>query len=464
MTEGRLKRQIEEYTNTSPLPMHMPGHKRNPAFGNDIFAYDITEIEGFDNLHKPRGIFLDAENKLAGIYNAKKSYLSVNGATGGLLAVIMAAARPGGTIAVHSACHISVLHAVELSGCKITYLKPEIRESVPFYCEVTADTVKQAIEDHPDICCVVITSPTYEGIVSNTEEIFAVTDPYGIPLIVDSAHGAHLGLTDRFLPAPVCDADIVSLHKTLPAPTQTAAMNIFTDKIDLTTVEHYIDVFESSSPSYVLSDGAIACIDAVRSDKIPFDEWADLLDSLIYEPLTDLKHIKLCDLPSKDRTRIVLICNGVSLARHLRKNFNIECEAAYKTHLIAMTGAGDTAGSLERFRDAVLASDLPGFALDEKTSSLLPLPDKVMSSGISEALSGSRIKLPVEQCIGRICAEYVFCYPPGVPLLIPGELISREVMDYIRSTVGQDSSVTLSGRRDWDGTLCCLDDLPSSRV
>lgn len=464
MTQDRLKHKIEEYTETSPLPMHMPGHKRNPAFGNDIFAYDITEIEGFDNLHKPKGIFAEAENKLAAVYNARKSYFSVNGATAAILAAIMAAARPGGVIALHSSCHISVLHAVELSGCRITWLKPERKEGVPFFLEVTAKTVKEAIEADPGICCVVITSPTYEGIVSNTEEIFQVTDNAGIPLIIDSAHGAHLGLTDKFLPAPVCDVDIVSLHKTLPAPTQTAALNVFSDKIDTAAIEHYIDVFESSSPSYVLSDGAISCIDYIREGKIPFDEWGDLLDSVIYGPLSGLKNIRLYDSDSKDRTRIVLICDGIRLGRHLRRNFNIECEAMYKTHLIAMTGAGDTKESLTRFKDAILASDLPEFSLPEEESCIPDLPARTMSISIREALTKPAIKVPFDQCLGRTAAEYVFCYPPGVPVLIPGELISEDVLLYVKNSVRSGSQVILSGRRDWDGTLCCLDDSPSSRV
>ena len=457
MTQGRLKKSITDYTGTDPLPMHMPGHKRNPGFGCDIFAYDITEIEGFDNLHKPRGIFADAERKTAGIYNARRSYLMVNGATGGILSVIMATARPGGTLAVHSACHISVWHAAELSGCKIITMDPTVKDGIPFYGEITPDTVKQSIIANSDICAVIITSPTYEGIISNTKEIFEVTGKAGIPLIVDAAHGAHLGLSDRFAPAPFCDADIVSMHKTLPAPTQTAAVNLFTDKISPASVEHYIDVFESSSPSYVLMDGAVSCIDRIREDEVPFDEWADALESEIYGPLSSLQNLKLYKAAGHDISKIVILCDGIKLARRLRCDFNIECEAAYPTHLIAMTGAGDTKESLARFKEAILASDLPEYA-PGSGSPLLSCPHRETPIPIRDAIAGSKIRLPVEQCVDRISAEYVFGYPPGVPLLIPGELITKTAAERIRQAADSRATLTLSGRRDWDGTLCCLDD------
>ncbi|MBO4579912.1 MAG: aminotransferase class I/II-fold pyridoxal phosphate-dependent enzyme [Clostridiales bacterium] len=458
MTKGRLKQKIEEYNRTMPLPMHMPGHKRNPAFESGIFSYDITEIEGFDNLHKPKGIFLEAENKLAGVYNAKKSYLMVNGATGGILSLIMAAAKQGGTIAVHSACHLSVWHAIELTGCRITELKPEIRPGLPFYCGVTADTVKKALEEEPDISCVIITSPTYEGIVSNTDEIFDVTNNAGIPLIVDCAHGAHLGLSDKFLPAPKCDASVVSLHKTLPSPTQTAAVNLITDKIDRTAVEHYIDVFESSSPSYVLSDGAISCIEGIRDGDISLDAWADAIDNEILSPLKDLKHLKLFTSEDQDKSKIVILCDGIKLARNLRDKYNIECEAAYKTHLIAMTGTGDSEESLARFKDAILGSDLPEFAADEDGLGLSFLPDKVMALTLRDAMAADKILLPLAEVPGRIAGEYIFSYPPGVPLLVPGQLISPAISDLLTTLASSSSSLTLSGRRDWDGTVRCLDD------
>ena len=437
--------------------MHMPGHKRNPAFGSDIFSYDITEIEGFDNLHKPRGIFADAEKKTAGVYGARRSYLMVNGATGGILSVIMAAAKPGGVLAIHSSCHISVWHAAELAGCRVVPIRPAIQEGLPFYGAVTADAVKQVIINTPGVCAVIITSPTYEGVMSNTGEIFDVTDKAGIPLIVDAAHGAHLGLSDRFAPAPSCDADIVSLHKTLPAPTQTAAVNLFTDKISHSSVEHYIDVFESSSPSYILSDGAVSCIDQIREDKVPFDKWANALESEIYGPLSSLQNLRLYSAPDHDISKIVILCNGIKLSRHLRNDFNIGCEAAYPTHLIAMTGAGDTVESLARFKEAVLASDLPGYA-SPAAFPVLSCPDKVTPVSIRDALAEGTIKLPVEQCVNRISAEYVFGYPPGVPILIPGELITEEIVRSIGKASDFRMSLTLSGRRDWDKTLCCLDD------
>ncbi len=438
--------------------MHMPGHKRNPVFGNDIFAYDITEIEGFDNLHNPKGIMADAERKLCGLYNAKRSFIQVNGATGGILTLIMAAARPGGTLAIGSNCHISVWHAAELSGCRIRLLSTSDPEGLPFAGQVTPETVEEALAEDPSICAVIITSPTYEGIVSPTPGIYAVTDKSGIPLIIDSAHGAHLGLSPHFLPAPTCDADVVSLHKTLPSPTQTAAVNLYTDKIDTFRVMHFIDVFESSSPSYVLTDGAISCIDQLAEGIVPLDRWAELLDSVIYTPLASLKHIKLYDSPVHDKSKIVLICSGIKLAQHLRSAFNIEVEAAFSSHLIAMTGAGDTEESLTRFKEAILSSDLPEFAKPKSLEPVSDLPGKRLTVSIRDALSSDRIMIPIDRCESRISAEYVFCYPPGVPLLIPGETITPELIQKIGKAYIGGASFTLSGRRDWDGTLCCLDD------
>ena len=228
-----LEQKLNELEQSDIYPFHMPGHKRAFLPFANPYAIDITEIEGFDNLHHATGILQEAQQKAADLYGAKKTYYLVNGSTCGLLAAISAAVPRGEKILVARNCHKAVYHAMYLRQLVPVYLYPE-DTAYGIQGQVTPQMVRKQLEQTPDIRAVVITSPTYDGVVSDIKNIADTVHAYGIPLIVDEAHGAHFGFSPEFPENATrlgADAVIMSVHKTLPAFTQTALLHLCSDRI-----------------------------------------------------------------------------------------------------------------------------------------------------------------------------------------------------------------------------------------
>ena len=432
----RLGAALKLYLGSDPLPMHMPGHKRNPNLISQEFARDITEISGFDNLHSPSGLIRDMETAGAELWGAEKAYVSVGGSTAMLLTAISAcnAEMPGSKVLVAMNSHLAVWHALELTGNNPVPLMPVTDGSLPFAGPVSANDIEKILVRNPDIRTVIITSPTYEGVISDTLSIYEITKRYDATLITDCAHGAHLGLGDDFF-GHNCYGDIVikSLHKTLNSPTQTSVMLTYPGcRIPESVIRHYIDIFETSSPSYVLLRGISRCFASINARSDIMTPWKNGI-RLAEERLTGLKNYRLWQAPVKERSKLVILGNGIGLAERLRGDFGIECEAAFSTHLIAMTGIGDTEESISRFCDAVLTID--GLSSPQEGCSVLPRPKPVFAMNVRDAsIKGlTAEEKPIEESSGMISGEYLFCYPPGVPLLVPGELITQDTIDYIRS-------------------------------
>ena len=250
-----LFEMLKEHDRNGIKPFHMPGHKRNKEKMPDINPYtiDITEIDGFDDLHHPTGCIAYAEKRAAELYNSQKTYFLINGCTGGILAAISACAVKGGKILLARNSHKSAYNAVLINRLEPLYVWPDKKGTV------TDRDIDDMLKENDDISCVFITSPTYEGAVSNIRRIADVVHSYGKPLIVDEAHGAHMKFSEIFPESAVdCGADIVihGIHKTIPSLTQTALLHVNGDIADIKMLERYLAVYQSSSPSYVLM-GAI---------------------------------------------------------------------------------------------------------------------------------------------------------------------------------------------------------------
>ena len=245
-------------------PFHMPGHKRNTALTGDDFPYgrDITEIAGSDNLHDASGVILSECERAARLWGAASAHILVNGSTCGILAAIRAYAGHDRGVVVARNCHKSVYNGIELCRLQPTYIYPAIDPESGICASITPAEVESALAKAPDAKLVIVTSPTYEGVISDIAGIAAVAHAHGALLLVDAAHGAHLGFFD-FPAHPVslgADVVICSLHKTLPAPTQTALALIGKGCPDPGALACQLAVFETSSPSYVLMEQAARCI------------------------------------------------------------------------------------------------------------------------------------------------------------------------------------------------------------
>ncbi|MEE1516291.1 MAG: aminotransferase class V-fold PLP-dependent enzyme, partial [Lachnospiraceae bacterium] len=242
-----LYEKLNSYSDGDVYPFHMPGHKRNMPLFKSAYDYDITEIEGFDNLHHARGILRESMDMAAGFYGTKKTYYLVNGSTCGLLSAISAVVEYGDKIIIARNCHKAVYNAVYMNNLKASYIYPKPVENTSILGGIHPKDVEKALEENPDAKAVVITSPTYEGVVSYVQAIAKVVHEKGIPLIADEAHGAHFSMSGYFPKSALeCGADIViqSVHKTLPSLTQTALLHICSDMVDESKVERYLSIYQ----------------------------------------------------------------------------------------------------------------------------------------------------------------------------------------------------------------------------
>lgn len=420
----RLEHALE---NINTYPFHMPGHKRNAAFNLPASAIDITEIEGFDNLHAPSGMLLQIERELSALYKSRKSYLSVNGSTCGVLAAVFAVCQPGDTVLIARNCHKSVYNACSLARLHVEYLQPGFDMEYGLYRAVTQEEVDAALKAHPQTKAVVITSPTYEGAVSR------VTCP--VPLIVDSAHGAHFSMAPWLPERVMGDIVISSLHKTLPALTQTAVVNVYNEKW-IVPVKRYMDIFETSSPSYVLMSSVSRMLEILRKQQT--DLFSSLYLNLKRLYTMELTHLKL--LQTEDLTKVNISTvhsdiTGNQLADLLRKK-GIEVEMADAVHVIAMATVGDTKYGFDLLMQAL--KDIDQSIRPGKVSFVQPfLPQKACEVW----QVGRTVPVSVDESIGLVCGEYVFAYPPGVPLLAPGEVIDAQRIGFILDAVEQGTNI-----------------------
>ncbi|MBO4336622.1 MAG: aminotransferase class I/II-fold pyridoxal phosphate-dependent enzyme [Lachnospiraceae bacterium] len=529
-----LYNKLTEYKESNRYSFHMPGHKghffMDDPLLNDIARIDITEIEGFDDLHHAEGIIKAEEERAAALFGAEKSHILVGGSSSGILAAICSQTDHGDSILIDRGCHRSVYHAVYLNDLRADYLS-RIRLPYPFSGGIDpADVERMMDESKAGVVC--ITSPTYEGVVSDIKKIAKIVhDKNGI-LIVDEAHGAHLhfmsgyssakeridNAKDNTQPGPMfpksavdLGADIViqSLHKTLPSFTQTAIIHICSDRVDLRKLEFHLKIHQSSSPSYILMASVSRCLDilenaqkSIRSERIQnlpdvgeskteFQKYCHGLAkgysdrlSRFYEKTRELENLRIFipynidssdavsvpnpadDIFSQyglafDPSKIVILLEGLvrdgkpyggrELSDELLLHYDIDLEMARPFHVLAMTSVMDTDEGFERLEKAL-------FEIDEKLGNTgwedKNREDRLKGAApmtIRAAVNADSEKLSLEDAPGRISAEFVYAYPPGVPLLVPGEIIDKEDIDMIL----ESESRGISYQRDSEGIRCC---------
>lgn len=416
--------RLLQYQSSEMYPFHMPGHKRRKDDFANPFLIDITEIEGFDNLHHAEGILKDAQDRAAALYHSEETYFLVNGSTCGILAAVSACTARGGKILMARNCHKAAYHAAYLRGLDIEYLYPEKEDIFGINGGIHEDIVEKALEEFQDIQAVMITSPTYDGVVSNVEKIAQIVHRKGIPLIVDEAHGAHFGFHEYFPKSSVeMGADLVihSLHKTLPSLTQTALLHVNGNRVDRECLRRFLDIYQTSSPSYVFMAGMDSCVCLLEK------RGGELFESLrrnlevFYKQTESLGCIYLANhglmgksgIHDFDRSKLVISARnagftGNQLANLLRNRYHLELEMAGGSYGLALTSISDTEEGFLR---------------------------------LSEALESPGESVLLEKAEGKICREFVYLYPPGIPMLVPGEIISREVLGKIRRLVREGYSV-----------------------
>lgn len=410
--------------------MHMPGHKRNVSLlGSDLpYPIDLTEIDGADDLHDPEdgGIIGSLCEKYASLYKARSAHPLVNGSTCGILAGIRTLTRPGDSVIVARNCHKSVWHAIELCRLNPTCILPPIIEEHGICGAITPEAVEEAFERSGGAVCVILTSPTYEGVISDIDAIAEICKKHSAALFVDAAHGAHLGFSEHFPDFPhSADIAVTSLHKTLPALTGTALGLVFNEKYSSRFARN-LGIFETSSPSYILMNSIAKCADILSDRRDLFDSYHALLDGFY----ASTKPQKLSLIKTDDVGKISISTRnttftGSSLAEALRERFGIEPEMVHSDYLLCMTSICDTVENLSALSRAIMTLDAEAEYSESKTypSFITELPP---------------VEIPLSDAVwsdvpdgGEVSNAYVWVYPPGVPLLLPGERITDEIKNHL---------------------------------
>ena len=368
--------KLKSYAADGIYPMHMPGHKRNSGFipAGLPFDIDVTEIPGFDDLHNPEGVLRETTDLAAKLYDSQKAFLLINGTTVGILAAIGAHTEHGDKILTTVNCHWSTPNAADLFGLEIVYITPDVDEISGVPCSITPDAIKSALNKNPDIKLIVITSPTYEGVVSDIASIAGIVHNAGLPLLVDSAHGAHLGFSEKFPESSVhtgADIVVMSLHKTLPALTQSSLLHVCSERANTDKIKKLLSILQTSSPSYILMASIDYCLRLLMSDseKLFYDYYVKL--SGFFNSVQDLKNLSvLCngrDIKHSgffdfDPGKIVIITkntciNSSLLSEVLRVEHQIEIERVYTDYIIAMTSICDCPEGFTRLANALCIID-----------------------------------------------------------------------------------------------------------
>jgi len=458
----RLYEVLKEYGQSNTAPFHMPGHKRRADILPDWnpWQMDFTEVEGLDNMHCAEGIIREAQDELARAYGVSASYFMVNGSTGGILAAVSSCVKHGDSIVVARNCHKSVYNAIYLNELEPIYVYPSLIEEWDISGGISPEEVERAIFANPGIKAVVITSPTYEGIVSDVEAIAKIAHKHNIPLIVDEAHGAHLKLMENSPKSAVeCGADIViqSFHKLLPALTQTAVLHFNSTLADRQRLEQYLGIYQTSSPSYLFMasmDWALEFMQGEAGRQLEKKYWF-ALDNF-KEKCHSLK--KLCIMEEDivgqdevfgfDRTKLVIstVCGSVPgsvLEEMLLKEYGIQAEMSKGRNVLLMTSIVDGEEAFERLYAALeqmdkllwkeceeLQAEEGRFAAhaDEKRALAYRATCELTCY---KAVNSEHKQVAAEDTVGKISAEYIYLYPPGIPIVVPGELITEELYDII---------------------------------
>lgn len=464
---SELYKNLIEYAQSDYYPFHMPGHKRNIPEGVNPYIYDITEIDGFDNLHEPQGILRMAMEEAASFYESDKTYFLVNGSTCGLLSAISGTTNKGDKILVARNCHKAVYNAIYMNELNPEYVYPEYVETYGINGGVTKEEVRNHLNENRDIRVVVITSPTYEGIVSDingiAEEIHA---KQGI-LIVDEAHGAHFGMHSSFpQSALACGADIViqSLHKTLPALTQTALLHIKGNRVNREKVERFLHIYQTSSPSYVLMSSITECINRIKAEGESLFELYVKRINAIKRQAKELRYLKLPGreivgtngIYDLDLSKLVMSVRGTGYTgnwvyEQMLEKYHIQLEMAAGDYALAMTSPMDTEEGFLRLVRAMeeVDRDITSYRLQALKSVIhYKIPKAIVKKNIYKAMNSDTQSFKLNCAEGRVAAEYIYLYPPGSPIIAPGERITKELIALLGRY--KNSGLYIHGMREED--------------
>ena len=453
--------ELNNLADSDMYPFHMPGHKRNvestPLKG--AFRCDITEIDGFDNLHHEEGIILEAEKRAAMLYGADDTFFLINGSTSGVLAAISATVSRNGKILAARGSHRSFYHAAYLRQLDIEYLPVKMMEEYGIYDGYSRGDVEDALKKADGIEAVFITAPTYEGRCSDVEGIAKACHERGIPLIVDAAHGAHFGFGEGVPESAVhqgADLVINSVHKTLPAMTQTALIHVKGNLVDRQRLKRFLSIYQSSSPSYVLMSSIDLCVKEMEEKGEVFVRNLLKYRGKIKEAAGELDNLCIPDTDIlQDPAKVLIFTGNASMTGQelydiLREDYSLQLEMAGEKYALAIITGWDTEEGINRFINALKEIDKrmnqankeddTGKAKEKGAPEVTAsIPKRALL--LHEAWEEETEAVELQECEGRIAGDFVCLYPPGIPLIVPGEVIDKRFLESISEYIALNLNV-----------------------
>lgn len=458
---------LNRYKKMRIVPFDVPGHKRGKGnkeltdfLGESCLTVDVNSMKPLDNLCHPVSVIKEAEELTAKAFKAKHAFFMVNGTTSAVQAMVLSSCKAGEKIIMPRNVHRSAINALILSGAIPVYVNPGTNKKIGIPLGMSVDDVKEAIINNKDAKAVLVNNPTYYGICSDLKEITKLAHSYGMKVLVDEAHGTHFYFNDN-LPTSAMEAGAdmaaVSMHKTGGSLTQSSILLINND-VNKGYVHQIINLMQTTSASYLL----LSSLDisrrnlAVNGSKM-IDKIIDLAEYArkeineiggFYAYSKELINKK--DFFDFDITKLSVNTLGIGLAgievySILRDEYDIQIEFGDLGNFLAIVSVGDTKFAIERLVSAL--SDIKRIYSKDKTGMIdheYIEPEVVMSP--KDAFYGNKIVLPINESIGEVSCEFVMCYPPGIPILAPGERITKEILEYI--SYAKMKGCSLTGTQD----------------
>ena len=464
---------LVQHSKKNPIQFHIPGHKKGkgmaPEFrefvGNNALSIDLINIGPLDDLHQPKGIIKEAQDLAAEAFGADHTFFSVQGTSGAIMAMIMSVCGPGDKIIVPRNVHKSVMSAIVFSGAIPIFIHPEIDEHLGISHGITTDSLIRALEEYPDAKAVLVINPTYFGISADLKSIVEIAHSYDIPVLVDEAHGVHIHFHDDLpLSAMQAGADMAatSVHKLGGSMTQSSILNVKGNRVSYKRVQSVLSMLTTTSTSYLL----LASLDVARkelaiSGKELLHSTIQLANS-IRKRINELDHIYCVgdEILEKDAafdydpTKLIISVkdlglSGFDVEMWLRENYNIEVEMSDLYNILCLITSGDSEEEASILVSALADLCKDRALLAEKINTQVLLPEiPILAVSPRDAFYSETELVPFDDSEGRIIAEFIMVYPPGIPIFIPGEIISEENLVYIKKN--RDAGLPVQGPEDFD--------------
>ncbi|MEN8699292.1 aminotransferase class I/II-fold pyridoxal phosphate-dependent enzyme [Bacillus infantis] len=457
----------------NPIQFHIPGHKKgagiDPEFrefiGDNALSIDLINIGPLDDLHQPKGIIKQAQDLAAEAFGADHTFFSVQGTSGAIMTMVMAVCGPGDKIIVPRNVHKSVMSAIVFSGATPIFIHPEVDENLGISHGITTDSVEKALSQHPDAKGVLVINPTYFGISANLKEIVEIAHSYEVPVLVDEAHGVHIHFhEDLPMSAMQAGADMAatSVHKLGGSMTQSSILNVKGNLVSPKRVQSILSMLTTTSTSYLL----LASLDVARRRLAT--EGKELIERTIDLAQYMRKEINEIDrlycvgeeiLETRaaydyDPTKLIisvkeLNVTGYDVEKWLREKYNIEVELSDLYNILCIITPGDTKQEADALLAALRELSAGGLQETERKDAKVMLPNiPVLSLTPRDAFYAETELVPFDESEGRIIAEFIMVYPPGIPIFIPGEIITKDNLVYIKTNM--EAGLPVQGPEDYD--------------